>query len=163
MTRPIRLAAFVVATIALVGACGDDAADPTPTVAPADTAAASHSPATAPGSVVPLVSVEDAVAFYPACGNETLEHDGVTWSPIVHVGSEPMPELRRLLDEVLAVEREPWPFEGSHGLARVAPPGPGDDVGTLAIWADGVARWRSDSGTLDVWMVDDEVEYRWVC
>ena len=42
-------------------------------------------------------------------------------------------------------------------------PGPGDDIGTLVVWADGVARWASDSGKLDVWMIDDEITYPWVC
>jgi hypothetical protein len=49
------------------------------------------------------------------------------------------------------------------GVARVAPPGPGDDIGTLVVWAVGVARWVSDSGVLDVWLIDDEVTYNWVC
>ena len=33
----------------------------------------------------------------------------------------------------------------------------------MAVWADGVARWVSDRGELDVWMVDDEIEYSWIC
>jgi len=31
------------------------------------------------------------------------------------------------------------------------------------MWADGVARWVSDSGKIDVWMVDDEITYMWAC
>ena len=64
---------------------------------------------------------------------------------------------------VLAVEREPVPVERFHSIARVPAPGPGDDIGTLVVWADGVARWISDSGLLDVWMIDDEIIYSWVC
>ena len=52
---------------------------------------------------------------------------------------------------------------GFGGLARVMEPGPGDDVGTLVIWADGVARFVSDSGDLTAWMVTDEITYDWVC
>jgi hypothetical protein len=40
---------------------------------------------------------------------------------------------------------------------RVVDPGPGDDIGTLTVWADGVARWESDSGNLATWLVDDEI------
>jgi hypothetical protein len=31
------------------------------------------------------------------------------------------------------------------------------------VWADGVARWTSDSGNLDVWLVDEPITYNWVC
>ena len=54
----------------------------------------------------------------------------------------------------------------SHRLlvqGSLAVAGPDDDVGTLVVWADGVARWVADSGDLDVWMIDDEVPYYWVC
>jgi hypothetical protein len=120
-------------------------------------------PTSTAAAPVEVIAVYDGVAFYPACGNETLRHEGVTWYPIVHVGFEPMmPELQERVDAVLSVERELWPRD-PQGLARVAPPGPGDDVGTMAVWADGVARWVSDSGALDVWMVDDEIAYSWEC
>lgn len=62
-----------------------------------------------------------------------------------------------------AVEREDSPVAGVHGLARVPSPAPGDDIGTLVVWADGVARWVSKSRDLDVWMIDDEIVYTWVC
>jgi hypothetical protein len=121
-------------------------------------------PSTSPPEQVAILGVYTAVKAYPACGNETLEHLGVTWYPLVHVGSEPIDgNLRSRVDQVLAVEREASPIQGLQGFARVAPPGPGDDVGTLVVWADGVARWTSDSGQLDVWMIDDVIEYSWVC
>lgn len=109
-----------------------------------------------------ITGVYEQINFYPACGNEILTHQGVTWYPIVHVGFEPMNRsLQVRVDEVLGVRRDRMPR--TDGFARVAPPGPGDDVGTLVVWADGVARWVSDSGELDVWMVDDEVIYAWEC
>ncbi len=52
---------------------------------------------------------------------------------------------------------------GRQGLVRVVEPGPGDAFGTLVVWADGVAQWLSDSRDLDVWMIDDEIIYNWVC
>lgn len=45
----------------------------------------------------------------------------------------------------------------------MSPPGPGDDIGTLVVRVDGVARWVSDNKQLDVWMIDDEISYTWDC
>jgi hypothetical protein len=144
---------LVIACVAVGWAC--DSKDPQT----ADTGGTTSS-----RTPVALVAVYEDVAFYPACGNETLHHQGVAWYPIVQVGFQPMaPELQDLGDAVLAVERERWTSRDPQGLARVGIPGPGDDVGTMAVWADGVGRWASDSGRLDVWMVDDKVEYSWVC
>lgn len=113
---------------------------------------------------VQLVGVYDDVVFYPACGNEVLAHRGVRWQPIVHVGFDPMvPQLNDLVDDVLETRREKWTPVEPHGMARTPGPGPGDDIGTLAVWADGVARWVSTSRDLDVWMVDDDLGALWVC
>jgi hypothetical protein len=163
---------LVCACIATLAACAPDDAAPSETEvsAPPSLAGATTEAqpvATAPTTVaapVELVAVYGDVHFYPACGNETLDHGGVTWYPIVHVGFDPMmPELQPRVDEVLAVRRQAWSPDDPHGIARVVEPGPGDDIGTLAVWADGVARWTSASGDLDVWMVDDDIEYRWEC
>jgi hypothetical protein len=72
-------------------------------------------------------------------------------------------DLQARIDEVFAVNRQDSPVAGAQGFARVVAPGPGDDIGTLVVWSDGVARWVSDSRDLDVWMVDDEITYGWVC
>ena len=124
---------------------------------------ASQSAATVTAPPVEIVSVYEAVEFYPACGNETLQHQGLTWYPLKPPGIEELDaDVQPLLDEVLAVERENSPVSGVRGL-RVVAPGPGDDLGTLVVWADGVARWVSDSRDLDVWMIDDPVRYVWEC
>jgi len=98
--------------------------------------------------------VDENVAFYPACGNETLEHAGRTWFPI---------------------ERDDWPTpdaqalgaSGGRGLGMsatmVAAPGPGDDVGTLYVYPEGRAYWVSDSGDLDTWLTLVPQTYAWVC
>lgn len=113
---------------------------------------------------VPIAGVYEAIDFYPACGNETLDHRGVTWFPVVAAGGEPLvPALQPRVDKILAVDREMSPVTGVHGIVRVVEPGPGDDIGTLVVWEDGVARWVSDSRDLDVWMIDDEIRYMWVC
>lgn len=136
---------------------------PPPTTPPVASPSAVTTTTTATGPVE-VAGVYENVEFYPACGNETLGHLGVTWYPLVHVGFDPIdPRLQDDIDEVLAVEREESPVTGRRGLVRVSPPGPGDDNGTLVVWADGVARWVSENGELDVWMIDDKVVYNWVC
>jgi hypothetical protein len=105
-----------------------------------------------------------SVEFYPACGSETLDHLEVTWYQLVHPGYEPAyTQLQERFDEVIAVERAESPVAGVNGFVRVTPPGPGDDIGTLVVWADGVARWVSDNGQLDVWMADEKVVEPWPC
>lgn len=113
-------------------------------------------------ALVPIVGVYEDVAFYPACGNETLTFDRQIWYQLNHYdGSDD--EYAAIYQAFVDAEREPSPVVGPRGFVRVAPPGPGDDIGTLVIWADGVARWVSDSGGLDTWMVDDELTYDWEC
>jgi hypothetical protein len=124
---------------------------------------ANQSEATVTTTPVEIVGVYEAVEFYPACGNETLQHQGVAWYPLKPGGIEVLDaDIQPLLDEVLAVEREDSPVASVRGL-RVVAPGPGDAIGTLVVWADGVARWVSDSRDLDVWMIDDPIRYNWVC
>jgi hypothetical protein len=136
------------------------------TIEPAEPAPATTEPGTAPTESVPpveptavtLAGIYDGISFYPACGNETLEHEGVTW---YQVNERDFPEQ---YGAAVAVEREqPLDEGGVRGFARVVAPGPGDDVGTLLVWADGVARFTSDSGDLTAWLIDDELTYNWVC
>ena len=142
--------------------CGTD--DPAPAASVSGATVASVSGTTVAATPVEIVGVYEAIEFYPACGNETLAHQGVTWYVLVHSGTDPMdPNLQDRIDEVLRVEREDSPVSGPQGFARVPTPGPGDDVGTLVVWADGVARWVSDSRGLDVWMIDDSIRYIWEC
>lgn len=111
---------------------------------------------------VPIVAVHEGVAFYPACGNETLTFDGATWYQLNSYDGYDE-EYAAVYQAFADADREPSPVVGPRGFARVVAPGPGDDIGTLVIWADGVARWVSDSGDLDTWMVDDEITYDWDC
>lgn len=97
---------------------------------------------------------EPGVVYYPACGNETLEHGGLTWFPISHDDWE------------TPTARGAWPSGGrgaSAAFAMVAPPGPGDDVGTLFVYPGGRAYWVSESGTLDTWLTLVPQSYNWVC
>ena len=137
----------------------------TTTVSAPTTTAESSLPSTSEGDQpVAVVKVLDGVEAYPACGNEPFTHEGVTWYPIAHVGFDPFDSrLKALLERVLAVERDMPDTSDVSQFARVSPPGPGDDVGTLIVWEDGVGRWTSDSGDLDVWVTVEEVTYSWVC
>jgi hypothetical protein len=163
---------LVAAGCVVASACGPgvehdpQAGLPRSEVSATSTAAPPSSPAATTAAVVPVgvVGVFDEIEFYPACGNETLEHQDTWWYPIFQVGYEPMDaSLAPRVDAVLSIEREPSPVVGRHGLVRVANPGPGDDSGTLVVWADGVARWVSDSADLDVWMTTEPIDYNWVC
>lgn len=163
--RP-ALAAIVLAG-ALV-ACGSDDQGSTASVSTAGTSSPTSiepppnaNPTEGP---VEILGVYESVEFYPACGNETLDHQGSTWYPLINATYDaPDPELQERADLVLDVDRETSPVTGRQGLVRVVAPGPGDDVGTLVVWADGVARWVSESRDLDVWMINDEITYNFVC
>jgi hypothetical protein len=125
---------------------------------------ATQTPPTTMPDIVAIVGVYDAVEAYPACGNEPFDHLGMTWYPLFSEGFDPMMgDLQERVDEVRAVQRESSPVRGVHGLVRVPAPGPGDNIGTLVVWADGVARWVSDSRDLDVWLIDEPISYSWVC
>jgi hypothetical protein len=167
-------AGFVLACSIGFSACGSDDQAPATTqhvetgpATPPTTPPASSPPSelTTPAPTpVKIVGVYEAIEFYPACGTETLDHQDVTWYPLVHSGLDPTdPELQGRIDEVFAVEREDSPVVGLRGFVRVPAPGPADAIGTLVVWADGVARWVSDSRDLDVWMIDEEIVYTWVC
>jgi len=111
-----------------------------------------------------VVDVIDDVSFYPACGNEQLELDGVVWYQVQQA------EYPEIYDRAVTGYRENTP-EGigpqgfaPHGFApRVGAPGPGDDIGTLVVWSDDVAYFVSDSGDLSAWLVREELTYRWEC
>lgn len=114
------------------------------------------------GNAVPeatIVEVFDGVQFYPACGNESLSHNGVVW---YQVQESEYPEI---YDRAANGYREnPPEHVVVRGFApRVAPPGPGDDIGTLVVWSDDVAYFVSDSGDLSAWLVREELTYRWEC
>ncbi len=131
---------------------------------PATTAEPSPSSTAEGDQPVGVAEVFDGVEAYPACGNEPFTYLGVTWYPIAFVGSDPIdPRLQDRLERVLGVERDMPETPRVGKFARVPAPGPGDDVGTLIVWEDGVGRWTSDSGDLDVWVSVDEVTYNWVC
>ena len=148
---------FVIAAGSLfLAACGDDE----PTGAPIETIPAHSSvpTTTAPAAAaVPIVERFDDVDYYIACADVPVEVDGVTWYPVSDWG----PGVEQLYDEITSVDREAP--GGPIGFApAVAPPGPGDDVGTVWVYADGYALFESDSGQT-IWLTQEELTYDWVC
>lgn len=168
MTFRRVLPAFAVVAITFgAAACGSDQPASSDSLPPAVTTPSSSigtADTIPPAETVEIVGVYEGAEFYPACGNETLDHQGVTWYTLVNAADGLVdPAFRERADVALSADREPSPVMGRQGLVRVVSPGPGDDVGTLVVWADGVARWVSDSGDLDVWLIDEELTYNWVC
>lgn len=149
--------------VLLLGGCGDLSRDATP----GGSAAA--------GTVV---QVHEDVSFYPACGNEVLDLDGTTWYQL-------LPDEQRALREDPDNENSmgpaspgtftmvPSPLRPSQEpmmtLTRgikapaVVAPGPGDDVGDVTVFTDGLALFESDSGDLTTWLTRAERTYNWEC
>jgi hypothetical protein len=106
---------------------------------------------TTPGTVA-IAAVHEHFDYYGACGSETALVDGVTYFRV-------LPEHLAEIDEA----RYPLTTAATSGLLAAVPvPGPGDDVGTLIVYADGMARYESDSGNV-MWLTNVEPEYTWVC
>ena len=100
------------------------------------------------GSTGEPAEVLEDVEYYYACGNEILElPDGRTFYPLV-------PQSLGL-GEVAAGAA------GPRVVLAVVEPGPGDDTGTLTIYADGSADWESDSG-IEARLTDEPQTYDFV-
>ena len=108
-------------------------------------------------TIMTIAEAIEGVEYYPACGNEVLDLDGVLWYPIDETLA---PELWAA---ATTIDREPYDAATVNGFARVAEPGPGDDVGTVVVYVDGIARFVSDSGNLDRWLTSEEQTYPWEC
>ena len=168
---PRLMITFAIPFALLAGACGADQVDlsgpgtgsPPPTsqlpapAARATTAApiASTVPTepTEPTEGYAVETVYRQVPYYGACGNEILAYNGTTWYPL-HGD-----RLTEITDQ-----HRPLAASGMVGLVgvRVSPPGPGDDIGTLTVYTDGIARFDSDSGWV-IWLTTQVVTYDWEC
>jgi hypothetical protein len=142
-TLMICLLAIAAAATGVSCSSGDGGAGPLPST--------SEPPPTT-GSIEIVRSLED-FEYYGACGNETVRVGRTKYFPV-------LPRHRDEIDE----GRYPLNVDDSapSGFMRVVPPGPGDDVGTMIVYSDGMARFESDSGRV-IWLTDEKQTYNWVC
>ena len=106
------------------------------------------------GGDVTVAAVHDDFSFYGPCGNDSIDVFGTTYYQLYTEEFEALDESRYPPVEGVAA--------APSGFARVVPPGPGDDIGTLIVYSDGMARYESDSGTVE-WFTTDEHTYNWDC
>lgn len=114
--------------------------------------------AAGPTGPVEVAEVVERVDYYYACGNEVLElADGRAFYPLERQDQvDP--------DDYLGapVAEHPDLVLAAGLVLAVAEPGPGDDVGTLTIYDDGMAHYVSDSG-IEAWLDTEVREYGWEC
>jgi hypothetical protein len=149
----MRSRIVVVGMMLIAAGCGDDAgngAASLPPVTAQSTVPAPPASTSVAGDDPTIVARHADFAFYGPCGNSSIEVEGVVYFQLHE-------------HEVEALDASTYPIvDGPAGFARVAPPGPGDDVGTLLVYSDGVARYESRSGTVE-WFNDRPHMYNWVC
>lgn len=129
-------------------------------------AAASLAALVACAPAAPAYVKRDYVHFYPACGNETLQWDGVTYYQYVDGESIPYPEGWGPMGQAAGVRGATDAMvlaDGWTGVGAVVAPGPGDDSGYLTIFTGGIAYFQSDSGDLRAWLTTRVHEYNWEC
>jgi hypothetical protein len=115
-----------------------------------------------PAEVVAITGIVRDVEYYPACQNSSVTIDERLWWPVPGPEWRGLPGLLAEYEAIISVERQD-PVDPAAGIrTRVPGPGPGDDIGTLFIYADGYARFITDNG-LGIWLTTDEQTYNWVC
>jgi hypothetical protein len=105
-----------------------------------------------------IIAIYEDVNWYPACATSPIEIGGDLYYPLP-MGAPPVDESRYPLP---FSEAEPLGIKVVLGLPAVAPPGPGDDIGTVTVYSDGMARFDSGSGNV-AWLTREEQEYGYVC
>jgi hypothetical protein len=117
---------------------------------------------------ISIVAVYENVHWYPACATSPIELGGRLFYPLPY-GAPPVDESRYPLPLASSRAGDDWgPTDSSIGsllsvsLPRVAPPGPGDDVGTVIEYSDGMARFDSESGDV-AWLTLEKQYYGYVC
>lgn len=115
-----------------------------------------------------IVTVYEDVNWYPPCATYPIELGGRPFYPLP-MGAPPVDESKYPLPAVDALGWEDSGWVGSPigtslstGLQKVVAPGPGDDVGTVIEYSDGMARFESESGNV-AWLTVEVQEYGYVC
>ena len=158
MTQRSAVRALAALMIGVPVACASDPATRVPATSGRENAPVTTVVAITPPEptvdTIEIVRTVRGVDYYGACGNEILELDGERWYPIASedLGGQPFDTTRYAALPPVAPS-----------LVRVAPPGPGDDTGTLYVFADGIGRFVSDSGLIDNWLTTVEQEYLFAC
>lgn len=157
--RPTGLALVSLLVLAACGDAGDESSSSLPPIPESTTSEPARS---GPDSnLVEVSEVYERVEYYGACGNETLTVGGVTYYPFFR-DDRPEFEVDRypLVGALLGIVGQ---IAGSAtAVPMVAPPGPGDDIGDLIVYVDGIARFESDSGWV-IWLTQEEQTYGWEC
>lgn len=114
------------------------------------------------------------VEYYGACGNEVLEHAGLTFYPLTEeevadLGLSGYNPGSAAAGQPVILAAGPGltagggDLGGPAALPAVQAPGPGDDTGTLTVFEDGIAHFVSDSEDIELWLTDEPRDYNWVC
>jgi len=117
---------------------------------------------------ITIVAVYENVHWYPACATSPIELGGRLFYPLPY-GAPPVDESQYPLPTANSRPGEDrGSIDSSVGfllsvpLPRVAPPGPGDDIGTVIEYSDGMARFESESGNV-AWLTLEKQYYGYVC
>lgn len=149
-----RALASLILVVAAVAVSGCGSSDPIDAGAPSTDPPVTAAPTTTLPSPR-ITTVFEHVDYYGACGNETVVVGGTTLYPL-------FPDEMATLD----IAAHPTGTTAPAGFVRTAPavvaPGPGDDVGTMVLYDDGIARFESESGRV-LWLTTAVHEYDWVC
>ena len=115
------------------------------------------SPSATPSSPT-VVAIYEDVHWYPACATSPITVGGTVFFPWP-LTSPPIDETRYPMPPLHSGTTAGG---GGTRVPGVMPPGPGDDIGTLIVYSNGMARFVSDSGKT-AWLTTTEQRYDYVC
>ena len=98
--------------------------------------------------VVEIVAHHDRVEYDATCGNESVAIEGTTYYPLYY-------------HDVIALHADRYPTPDGP-IRRVTGTDAAARVGTMIVYGDGIARFRSDDGSV-IWLTDVEQTYGWEC